>query len=162
MMSNTGETPESVRRLLALQRDAEPWTPEELASMFLHQLRSNLTIDLPGEDDRKRMAIEELAAKSPPPIVTFADLFAAAAPPIHLLELVKRFAKGHRADSQSALPPEIATGLYFLAIVAARVRCNASITQLPEGELKAGVGWVVRQAWCDPASRQLLQGFLAG
>lgn len=146
-------------RLLQLRAGKESWSADELASMFRHQLNSGLAQDLSGMSGRDHQAIESLIEKECPGVRTFADLFSAPSPPMQLLELTKRFAKAHRADPLAVLPPEISTGIYFLAIVAARLRYGKSITQLPEAELKAGADWVARQAWCDMSARRLLREF---
>lgn len=160
-MSSNGDSIGQVHRLLTLRSDSPEWTRDELAAIFRHQLTTCLAKDLADAGIRHAVAIEELASKASPAIRTFADLFGAAKPPIELLQLTKRFAKARRSEQQSSLPAEIATGIYFLAIVTARQRCQTNITQLGEEELSVGAGWVARQPWCDEKSRLILDEFLA-
>jgi hypothetical protein len=56
---------------------------------------------------------------------------------------------------EDEMPKEIAAVLYFAAIVVALRRCGARITRLSDGELRAGVEWVLAQPWIDPATRAL-------
>ena len=136
---------------------ARVWRPEELGAVFRHQMEAPVSVDLgafgPGAAARLRILVEanNLLLRS------FRDLFQHPAPPLELLELVKDFAKLNRDQRESVLPTEIATGLYFLSIAAALVRCSRRITALSDGELREGFAWALRQSWIDEAARGLLE-----
>src|SRR5205823_4989142 len=84
-----------------------------------------------------------------PPLNSFGDLLSHPRPPLELLELTKEFAKTSDTRASSPLPPEVATVLYYAAIVAARLRHGAGITGLGARDLRDGIAWALRQPWLD-------------
>ena len=94
-------------------------------------------------------------------IRTFRDLFTHPAPPVHLLQLTKNFAKSHLKHPESPLPPEIATVLYYSSIITAWVRLNRRISELTAADLKRGLDQVLAEPWLDQDMRQLLAEGLA-
>ena len=127
-----------------------PWGEGDLAAVLRHQYAAPLGCDL-------GTAGEDTGAGPPAGIKTFGDLLHHPAPPVELLVLAKDFAKASRADPHAALPKEVAAVLYFAAIVVARRRCGARISQLRPEELRAGAEWVMAQPWVDPATRRLFE-----
>jgi hypothetical protein len=92
-----------------------------------------------------------------PAIKTFRDLLRHSHPPVELLELTKRFAKRCRSCPDSPLPDEVATVLYFLAIVVAQTKCRARISGLDGEALRHGLDWALGQSWLDADIRRLLR-----
>ncbi len=148
----------SMARLMETSEDAGSlWSPEELGDILIHQLAAPLAQDLKSVGGG-RGALEAASLSPPvPPIETFGDLFLHSSPPLELLQLVKRFAKSCRSGRESPLPDEIATILYFVTIVVARLRRGASISGLDDQSLRAGLEWTLAQPWLDEDTRGLLQ-----
>ncbi len=86
-------------------------------------------------------------------IKSFADLLGHASPPLELLKAAKVFAKQADLQFDAPIPSPVARVLYYATIVVARLRCQARISELTDGELRLGLTWVVRQAWVDEAVR---------
>jgi hypothetical protein len=122
--------PRSLAKLMSLEAAAD-WQPDELGAIFRHQLQSRI----------------EGASK------TFGEVL--RDPQIEDLKLVKEFGKLHRNDPASPLPRDIATVLYFAAIVAARKHCRQTITNLDEDSIRRGVEWAVAQPWLYETTRSL-------
>ena len=91
---------------------------------------------------------------------TFGDLFAAPAPPVAVLTLVKDYAKGLLAQRTDVLPSELASVLYLSTIVAAKLRCHTNITRLDTPALCHGIRWALEQPWLKGVCRDLLQAGL--
>jgi hypothetical protein len=89
------------------------------------------------------------------PLNSFSDLFRHPKPPVALLKLTKEFAKSSDRRSASPLPPEIATVLYYAAIVTALLRHGSPISRLSLRALKEGVTWALEQPWLDEQMRGL-------
>ncbi len=146
--------PAHLARMMAMaEKNERVWRPDELGAVLRHQLGAPVQLDLgnfnPG--DARRLATlgnsQGLLLKS------FSDLFHHPQPPIELLEMVKQFAKTSRSHPDSPLPREIATLLYYAAIVVAMTRCGRRITNLDDAGLKQGIGWVLNQNWIDDRTR---------
>jgi hypothetical protein len=152
----------SLARLLEVSdQGVSPWTSHELGDILEHQLIAPLAPDLEtieGGPAAMRRATDDGHG---PPICTFRDLFSHPNPPEDLLDLVKRFAKQCRRQPESPLPDEIATILYFLAIVVARLRRGRRISGLDDQSLDAGLHWALDQSWLDNVTRAVLQDGLA-
>jgi hypothetical protein len=120
--------------------DAKPtdlWKPDELRSIFLHQLAAPLDGDLGAASTQ-----------------TFGQLLRDERPPLALLRSVKDFAKRSR-NSESPLPEDVATALYFAAIAAALLRHGERISDLDDKGLARGFGWGVAQPWVDDDTKRL-------
>jgi hypothetical protein len=136
------DVPQTDPKVLAsiFRIDAKPaglWKPDELRSIFRHQLDAALEGDLG-------------AATS----LSFAQLLRDERPPLSLLRSVKDFAKRSR-NSESPLPEDVATALYFAAIAVALLRHNERITDLDDKGLARGFGWGVAQPWVDDDTKRL-------
>jgi hypothetical protein len=137
------------------------WRAEDLAEIFSHQLQTPLVCDLPlsARGLLEAELIDEKAAAGS--AMTYRALFLDASPPLALLRTVKDFAKSADERSEAAMPAEIATALYFLAIAAALWRHRARITTLSDRQLGDGLTWVDRQDWIDQGLRRLCQQAMA-
>ena len=78
-------------------------------------------------------------------------------PPLELLQLAKEFAKSQRYAEEAVFPVEIASVLYYTAIVLARLRLGQRITEMDDARLRQGVQWCLQQPWIDPATRELFE-----
>lgn len=157
-----GQDARSLARMMGFGTGREPlWEAEELGSILQHQLDAPLGPDLGLVDRSLPDRLPQLAAAGGRPLGTFRDLFVDPRPPLELLELTKRFAKRCRSQEDSALPGEIATVLYFLAIAAALTRCGRRISGLDEPALCHGLDWALAQPWLDATAREICQAGLS-
>ena len=113
-----------------------------------HQLQAPLTEELSSSIAGVRVQTLDLD----PSFLCFEDLFHNPHPPIEILKRAKDYAKTCRAR-QELLPAEVATVLYYAALVAARVHLNTNITQLPDSELRNGMHWAIQQDWVDEKTK---------
>ena len=144
----------SLARLIGVDGQTDPfWRAEDLAEVLAHQLRAPLIVDLQDGEGVTR----DVFSRYPGQIDSFGSLLHHPQPPIELLLLVKRFAKQFLNDSKGAIPREVATILYYAAIVVAITRCKQRISDLEPAELDAGIYWALRQAWVDPATHALFE-----
>jgi len=142
--------PASLARMMDLDTDTKhDWHPEELGSILRHQLESPLGFDLGNFAPESKEALKAIGPSATIPLNTFGDLLRHPHPPPAVLKLVKEFAKANRNNPQSTLPPEVATVVYFAAIVAALMRCGQRITALDDQGLREGLEWVLAQPWID-------------
>ena len=74
-----------------------------------------------------------------------------------MLELTKRFPKHCRNHPEHALPEEVATVLYFLALAVALLKCGSRISKLSDAALREGIVWALDQPWLDEGARKTLQ-----
>jgi hypothetical protein len=132
------------------------WRPEELASMFRHQMSAPVLMDLGSFDPRTANQLKALTAAQGLLLSSFADLFNHSNPPVQLLQLVKDFAKTNLDHPESGLPREIATALYYASIAAALVRLDKRISKLSDTDLQRGLRLTRDQTWLDERTRSLL------
>lgn len=132
------------------------WRQADLAGLFRHQLDSPLE---PAVGPLHPSAGKLLAAAGPS-VRTFGDLLRTAAPPVGLLRLAKRYAKARRHGGATAVPPEVDKLLYAAAVVAARLRLNERITELPDAVFAANVRWAAEQPWAGEEVRGLMREWL--
>jgi hypothetical protein len=132
------------------------WSVTDLAAIWRHQLAAPLLLDLGSINDDANTAVST-HTRSAPRLESFADLLGHPSPPIELLQLVKQFAKSQRHAGTALFPAEIASLLYYLAIVLAALRLRRRITRMDHSHLRQGVEWCLRQPWIDPATRELFE-----
>lgn len=166
--------PRSLAALLDVGgRDPNFWMPGELKDVLRHQLRAPLLFDLKtvdreggavdgwksGSSPAGRAGRSDRVSTADPPPASFGDLLHHPRPPLELLRLTKEFAKASDSRSDNPLPPEVATVLYYAAILVALVRHGRRITALSDSQLLDGLDWVLQQPWLDGRTRDL---FAAG
>jgi len=152
--------PNTNPRLLAqmLGMDARAkWRTEELAAMFRHQMSAPLD-PTPG-------ALGPLPAGAPLVLpadtATFGELLRHPKPSLEWLVLVKELGRALRQDPDLPVPEEIAAALYFLPILAARLRLNERISSLPDARLHEAAAHLLAQPFVDEPARQLARASLA-
>jgi hypothetical protein len=149
-------------KLMSLDaNEVRVWQPDELGAILRHQLQSLLEFDLTTVDGEVTTQLTTLANSEDLPLRTFGDLLRHPHPPLGLLKLTKDFGKLHRNDPASPLPRDIATVLYFAAIVAALTKLGQRISQLDDQSLRVGVEWVIARPWVDESTRTLFREGLA-
>jgi WD40 repeat protein/predicted Ser/Thr protein kinase len=147
--------------MLALDTSTKyDWHRAELGSMLRHQLDSPLGFDLGNFAPESKATLDASHSTASTPLETFGDLLRHPHPPLGLLKVMKEFAKANRDNPESSLPTEIATVIYFAAIVVALMRCGQRITELDDDALRGGVEWVIGQPWVDELTRSLFRDAL--
>jgi hypothetical protein len=137
---------------LAQALSIDPSTPEilssdELGAVLRHLLETPVSIDLAAAGE---------PAADVGDSVTFGQLLASDRPSPGLLQRAQRFAKACKSNPQGPLPPEVATVLYFAAIVKAQHVLGQRTSSLSDSDLAAGVRWVLERAWVPTSVRELL------
>jgi len=154
---DASKTAAALARLMALEANNDAWTPEELAAIFRHQMRTPLEADLLEAGVISAQDLQRARHGVSPPISTYGELFSHAAPPVALLVTVKEFTKQSTNNAKSPLPADVASVLYFTAIAAALWRCDQRITTLSDDALRAGCAWALSMPWLDETTRAILQ-----
>jgi len=138
-------------RLLSVTAGSDAgWGDDDLGDILAHQLRMPL-LSPAGSNPTGGTG----GSRSQISFVTFGDVLLERAPDLSLLERIKEFAKDCRMNPDSTLPAEVAMVLYFGGIVAARLRCGATITSMDDDALRNGVRWVLNRTWLDHGLRPL-------
>jgi hypothetical protein len=140
---------------LGLRAD-EPWRPEELQALLEHEFSSPLEFDLGNLEEGHASRLKRLSEAEGLVLRSLRELLFHSRPPIDLLRLVKDFAKRCAAHPRSALPPEVASVIYYASIAAALVRCAVRITELDDAALRHGFEWVLAQPWVDQSTKQVV------
>jgi hypothetical protein len=133
------------------------WRADELGEILKHQLEAPLVFDLGTSDGQ---VTDDPPAPTDPEasrVSSFGDLFLHPRPPLQLLRLTKRFAKTSDRRKANPLPEEVATVLYYAAIVAALVRHGQRISRVSDSTLREGVEWVLEQGWVTAPLRGLFE-----
>ena len=157
-----GSDPKRLAGLVSLAgADALDWSPQELASMWKHQLEAPLQFDLGSVSNDVEATIIEATRVEPRPLARFVDLLRHPRPPVELLQWTKDFAKAHTVGGTDGMPSELAAALYYASILLARLRCNRRISELDDAALRKGGTWVMRQPWLDEETRQLISAGLS-
>jgi len=135
------------------------WPPEDLAGLMRHQLRQKLA----DMDLRISPAVRNAltAPSTVPPIVTLADLYSHAQPPLELLEAVKRFGRQRVHRAEKILHEEIASALYFASIATALVCHDQRITKSDDELLVHGFCRLLERSWIVPPLRGRFEESLA-
>ena len=87
---------------------------------------------------------------------TFNDLLHHESPPLDLLKRAKNFSKSCRMNPD-LLPAEVATVIYYAAIIVARQRHVETITELPDELLEQGINWTLAQPWVDERTKSIFR-----
>lgn len=147
---------ESLASIMDLANGGELWRQDELAAILRHQLAAPIAFDLSFLDAAPQQNCNALRGNDDPPIASFRDLFNHPRPPMELLQLTKDFSKACRTRSDAPLPDTIATVLYLLCIITARVKWDRRISKLDDRALEQRLQWAMEQPWVDDRTRAIL------
>src|SRR5271154_1131399 len=133
-------SPAQLAQLLDLNSAPEWPAREDAAAILRHQLAAPLLPDLlatPGAEPARLQALiqNRLGAES------FLRQLTTINPSLELLEAIKRFARFANETPSHPLRGNAAMILYYAAIAAALLRCNARITQLSDDKLRESFTW---------------------
>ena len=152
--------PKSLSTMLDLDLQlGQDWTEPELGAMLRHLMQAELEPDLTRSAPGGEKRFSALRAANPRLPQTFGQALQNSDTPPELLELIKDFAKACGASTaHSPLPEQVATVLYYAAILAARLNCEKSISGLDDATLLQGVQWSLQRAWvADPIALLMQQ-----
>jgi hypothetical protein len=141
----TDRDPQQLSKIVDFDDVESPWQAHEMAAVLRHQLAAPMVF---GPEDGAWGS-----GRAP---ATFGELLCRTDPPLPLLKLMKDFARAHTIQPHSPIPREIATVLYYAAILAALVRHGARISGLDDEPLRKGVQAVLLNDWLDESTRTLL------
>lgn len=149
--------PGSLARMMDLgEEDRGLWRPEELGTIFEHQLSAPVQFDFSYLGEGPAGRLDALCLTASPPIRSFRDLLHHPCPPVELLKMTKEFAKTCRSRPECRLPDEVATMLYILCVIVAVTRSGCRITKLDHQGLKHMLDWALEQPWVEGSTRELL------
>jgi hypothetical protein len=141
--------PQALARLFSAGAQGTTWSHADLGAVLRHQLSAPLLVDL--------RRLPHWPGAEAGPSGNFGELLAHPCPPLELLRLTKEFAKAADQQEDRPLPVEVATMLYYAAIVAALVGCGERISRLSDDELRQGVAWALAQPFIAPQVRPLFE-----
>ena len=151
--------PVRLARLMgASQNGNDPMFVVDLSAILRHQLEAPIQfgVEAMPETSGKADDGKPKGEDQRPPITNLRELFRHPNPPIEWLRQVKDFAKINREHSDSPMPKEIATVLYYASIAAGWVRHRQRITSLDIAALREGMTWAQSQPWVDGPTRALM------
>ena len=131
-------------RMLDVASPENGWSAAEAGTILHHQLFAPLLPDLllvPGTEEKRLHHL----VKDRPGAKSFGEQLTFLFPSLELLEAIKHFARYVRDDAANPLRGNPADVLYFSAIAAALLRCDARISKLSDAELREGFAWVAQQ-----------------
>lgn len=132
-------SPAQLSQLLDVET-APQWPQSDAAAALCHQLAAPLLPDVQSAPGAESWRLEALVAGRVG-AESFQRQLTAIYPSRELLEAIKRFARFANDSVSHPLRGEGAMVLYYAAIAAAMMRCNARITQLSDDQLREGFGW---------------------
>lgn len=136
-------------RILDVTPDAiDHWHSADLGALLRHQLAAPLRATLSADERVSRKLSPPTGSTNRAEPQTLADLFQHPAPPLELLNAVKRWSKHFaRQTKPPSLPVEIGTTLYFAALAAALVRHQQQISSSEKDVLNYGFEMMLTQSW---------------
>jgi hypothetical protein len=153
---------ERLGRALELSSDApHPWTPDEIAAIYRHELNAPLHVELGALDESSAARVGELLASVGTESRTIGGLLHSREPPVEMLMMLKDFTKALIDHPDGPLPREVAGAIYWSSIAVALARRGQRITSQDDAKLLAGFNWTVGRPWLDPQSAQLLRAALS-
>lgn len=149
-------TPHGLADLLAGENlPARVWSDADRASVFRHQWRAPLRLELAGLDRSRAAAIEQTIEADPALLGSLGSLLERREAPAEVLAVVKDFAKAMSAHPDAALPPDVARAIYALTVLAAR-RDGRRLSRLDDARLRALARWAAELAWLDEAAKRVV------
>ena len=80
---------------------------------------------------------------------------------IETLKSVKEWSNLLRASKDRSLPPDIASGIYFLVLGLARTKHGQKITGMSDDAMNAGIKWLQERPWLDSRLEEAVNSALA-
>lgn len=120
------------------------WSARDSAEALRHQLTAPLLPDLLVTRAIETRELEAFLLKFKGP-AHFGLQLNSLSPSLTLLTAIKHYAKQVSESPANPLFGGAGTVLYYAAIAAARVRCNARISSLDNGQLREGFEWAMAQ-----------------
>lgn len=151
--TRAGSLKQRAQTMSGILQDADPdkacWSEADCGAILRHQLAAKLVDDL-GLCFADASAV---LAKTPA-LNTFGDVLKVDHPPVPVLRMVRQFAK-LLSQKRTCYPHDVAMVLYYAAIAAAHARAGATITRLPDDEVRKGLQWCRGRTWLDASLRTL-------
>ena len=164
-MSSQQPEPNS-RRYARLMRIAiegdRAWDNDELREMFEQEMAAPVPFDLSRLGRSGARAVASQAGARGLLLRSFGDLLQHPRPQPEMLRMVKDFAKRCLQHPDPPMVRDIASSLYLLAVLAARLRCGQRISRLSDADLRNGAAEMQHVGWLPPWAIQLLREALAG
>lgn len=132
----------------------EPLSPNELRAALEHALDCPLPELLGLTPDAFQRKMQDASFPLTAVCPSFRALIASPQPPLLLLQLLKDHSKHCRRSGNSKLPPEVATAIYYLCVVAARNSLGTSIASLSCEQFNKGVRWLKAQSWISASLQE--------
>ena len=149
--------PRSLARILAQdQPDAALWEPQEMRSIWQHQMRASI------ESDLGTVGSTAAAFQSSPQAATFqdksfAETLQSPTVPLALLKLIKEFAKRMIKEAEDAQFKEIAAALYYESYAVGMIRHGQRLGGMSKHELRGGFEWALGRIWLDEETKALIR-----
>jgi hypothetical protein len=147
-------------RLATLAADASTapmWQPTDVQPVWARQLDANVVKCLEELGPVHALHAQTLCESVSPHIESLRDLFSRSTPNLELLTLVGRWMERELGDPEELLPRDVSVALFNIAIVLARLRCNARLINGTDTELARRADWVASRVWIDPQSALLMR-----
>jgi hypothetical protein len=130
---------------------------EELGDLLRRHLATPLGDYLPDNTAKLVDALEQRESLSVGSVITLADLFRLPAPPLRVLEAVRRRARrGLRADS-GGIPADVYGVVYFTSIAAAMAGHGKKISKSSDETLRAGFERFAEEPWVEQWLRTMFR-----
>lgn len=133
------------------------WEPDDLGSIWEHQLDACIWHDLALLGAASALLAEQVCRLHAPPVVRFRDLLEHPAPRQDLLGLVRQFADAALHAPVPHLPRAIAVLLHNIAVLRAEQAHGVWITDLRRDDVRGTVQWLLGETWLGEASRAVLR-----
>ncbi|MBP62265.1 MAG: hypothetical protein CMJ62_12165 [Planctomycetaceae bacterium] len=151
----------AIQRLAGLlnwnEDEHSPWSHEQLAALFEHQLKTPLCVQFADVSPRPTAGLLSLTSDQDKPITTLEDLLKHPSPPIEVLRSVKDWATYLMRSKSDKTPPQIAPIVYLTAVAVALVRCEERISSSADTDLEATFRQALEATWAGDQVRQIFR-----
>lgn len=155
----------AIQRLAGLlnwnEDEHSPWSNEQLAALFEHQLKTPLCEQFAEVSPRLTAALSPVTSGEDQPIATLEDLLKHPSPPIEVLRAVKDWATHSMRSKNDKTPPQIAPIVYLTAVAVALVRCDERISTSGDTDLEATFRQALEATWTGDQIRRIFKLALA-
>ena len=153
---STADAPQRLARVLDLTHlDSPLWLPDESAAILRDEMSCPIESACDDQDFLPAFREQARAAESCPR--TLAELFTTDAPPLWLLELVKRWSKTLLRSAQPPIPKEVAYVLHY-GCVCAGIRAGLrAITRSSDADVLQNVQRLLGYSWIGEELQTLFE-----